>query len=76
MYSEKTPDDGQRNCPKHVEFIPKIDLKKIVHLVAFIIRMYRDTGSPERQIEYIVVFRPNDHFSFVFFVLTKLKMIT
>ena len=19
-YSEKTPDDGQRNCPKHVEF--------------------------------------------------------
>jgi len=23
----KTPDDGQRNCPKHVEFIPKINLE-------------------------------------------------
>ena len=27
VYSEKTPDDGQRNCPKHVEFIPKINLR-------------------------------------------------
>jgi len=23
MYSKKTPDDGQRNCPKHVEFYSK-----------------------------------------------------
>ena len=23
----KTPDDGQRNCPKRVEFIPKINLR-------------------------------------------------
>ena len=23
VYSEKTPDDGQRNCPKHVEFYSK-----------------------------------------------------
>jgi hypothetical protein len=22
----KTPDDGQRNCPKHVEFLDKINL--------------------------------------------------
>jgi hypothetical protein len=22
----KTPDDGQRNCPKHVEFLGKINL--------------------------------------------------
>jgi hypothetical protein len=21
VYSAKTPDDGQRNCPKHVEFL-------------------------------------------------------
>jgi hypothetical protein len=26
-YSEKTPDDGQRNCPKHVEFHSKINLR-------------------------------------------------
>ena len=24
---KKTPDDGQRNCPKHIEFIPKINLR-------------------------------------------------
>jgi len=23
VYSEKTPDDGQRNCPKYVEFPSK-----------------------------------------------------
>jgi hypothetical protein len=26
IYSKKTPDDGQRNCPKHVEFLDKINL--------------------------------------------------
>jgi len=26
VYSEKTPDDGQANCPKHVEFNSKINL--------------------------------------------------
>jgi len=26
VYSEWTPDDGQRNCPKHVEFHTKINL--------------------------------------------------
>ena len=34
----KTPDDGQRNCPKHVEFHFKNKCEKLVHLVAFIIR--------------------------------------
>ena len=34
----KTPDDGQRNCPKHVEFYSKNKFKKLVHLVGFIIR--------------------------------------
>ena len=34
----KTPDDGQRNCPKHVEFYSKNKLEKLVHLVGFIIR--------------------------------------
>jgi len=35
----KTPDDGQRNCPKHVEFNPINKFGKLVHLVGFIIRM-------------------------------------
>ena len=34
----KTPDDGQRNCPKHVEFYSKNKIEKLVHLVGFIIR--------------------------------------
>ena len=34
----KTPDDGQRNCPKHVEFHFKNKFAKLVHLVGFIIR--------------------------------------
>jgi len=46
----KTPDDGQRNCPKHVEFHSKNKFEKLVHLVGFIIRIYHDAQSPERQI--------------------------
>jgi len=46
----KTPDDGQRNCPKHVEFYSKNKCEKLVHLVGFIIRIYHDTRSPERHI--------------------------
>jgi hypothetical protein len=34
----KTPDDGQRNCPKHIEFHSKNKFEKLVHLVGFIIR--------------------------------------
>jgi hypothetical protein len=41
----KTPDDGQRNCPKHVEFYPKNKFEKLVHLVGFIIRIYHDALS-------------------------------
>jgi len=40
VYSKKTPDDGQRNCPKHVEFYSKIKFEKLVHLVGFITRIY------------------------------------
>ena len=35
----KTPDDGQRNCPKHAEFYFKNKFEKLVHLVGFIIRI-------------------------------------
>jgi len=33
----KTPDDGQTNCPKHVEFHSKNKFERLVHLVGFII---------------------------------------
>ena len=46
----KTPDDGQRKCPKHVEFYSKNIFEKLVHLVGFILRIYHDARSPERQI--------------------------
>jgi len=36
----KSPDDGQRNCPKHVEFYSKNKFEELVHLVGFIIRTY------------------------------------
>ena len=46
---KKTPNDGQMNCPKHVEFYSKNKFEKLVHLVGFIIRIYHDARSPERQ---------------------------
>jgi hypothetical protein len=46
----KTPDDGQRNCEKHVDFYSKNKLEKLVHLVGFIIRIYHDARPPESQI--------------------------
>ena len=35
-------DDGQRNCPKHVEFYSKDEFENLVHLVGFIIRRHTD----------------------------------
>jgi len=48
VYSEKTPDDGQWNCPKHVKFYSKSIFEKFVHLVGFTIRIYNDGRSAER----------------------------
>ena len=36
VYSEKTPDDGQRNCPKNGEFYSKNKFEKLVHLVGLL----------------------------------------
>ena len=52
----KTPDDGQRNCPKHVEFYSKNKFGKLVHLVGFIIRICHDARSPERQIRGLATY--------------------
>jgi len=43
--------DPARNCPKHVELYSKNKFEKLVHLVGFIIRIYHDARSPERQIK-------------------------
>jgi len=36
----KTPDDGQGNCPKHVEFHSKNKFEKPVHLVGLVVRKF------------------------------------
>jgi len=41
--------DGQRNCPKHLEFYSKNKFEKLVRLVSFIIRMYHDARSYDCQ---------------------------
>jgi len=38
VYSEKIPDDGQKNCPKHAEFYSNNKFEKFMYLVGFIIR--------------------------------------
>jgi len=48
----KSPEDGQRNCLKHVEFNSKNKFEKLVHLVGFIIRIYHDARSPESHITH------------------------
>jgi len=55
----KTPDDGQRNCPKHVEFYSKNKFEKLVHVVGLIISIYHDARWPERQIWYQIYIRSN-----------------
>ena len=46
----KNPYDIQRNCPKHVHFHSRNKFERLVHLVCFIIRIYHDARSHERQI--------------------------
>jgi len=38
----KIADDGQRNCPKHVEFYSKNKFEKLVYLIGFIIRIWTE----------------------------------
>jgi len=42
----KTPDDGQKNCPKHVEFYSKNKFEKLVYPFGFIIRTQHIYLSP------------------------------
>jgi hypothetical protein len=54
-----TPDDGQKDCPKHVEWY-SIN-SKIVHLVGLTIEIYHDARSHERQILSWVVWLLYNH---------------
>jgi len=44
----RTPDDGQSNCTKHVEFHSKNKSEKLMHLFGFIVRICRAARSHER----------------------------
>jgi hypothetical protein len=44
------PDDGQKTCPKRVEFYSKIKFEKLMYLFGFITRIYHDARSSECQI--------------------------
>ena len=41
VYSEKTPDNGHRNCLKYVEFYSKNKFEQLVLIVGLIIRSRR-----------------------------------
>jgi len=56
VFSGKTADDGQRNCPKHVEFYSKNKFEKLVHQVGCIIRIHHDAPSFECQRKFVFVF--------------------
>jgi len=40
----KTPGEGQRNCPKHVDFYSKYKFEILVHIFGFIIRDFTMHG--------------------------------
>ena len=44
------PEDGQNNCPKHVELTGIINRKLLLHLVGFYIIYINDTQSSKYQI--------------------------
>ena len=58
----KTPDDGQRNCPKHVEFYSKNKFEKLVHLVGFIVTMEErlHTSHPDKHTAFTSVWLSNN----------------
>jgi hypothetical protein len=72
----KTYDDGQRNCPKHVEFHSKNEFEKLLHQVGFIIRnLYTYLSAWEWSVRWTHVARTdgpiksvvNDGYTFISF---------
>ena len=60
----KTPDDGQWNCPKNVEFYSKNKYEKLVHLVGFIIRISDSTYKSDLVMDqtFVPSLHPEDWF--------------
>ena len=58
---KKTPDDGQRNCPKHAEFYSKNKFEKLVHLVGF---YYKNLN------ELLCIFKPSGIIPYKYYVLS------
>jgi len=56
----KTPDDGQRNCRKYVEFYSKNKFEKLVRLVGFIIRIYHNAGH--LNVKQLSIFVPSYYY--------------
>ena len=52
----KTPDDGQRNCPKHVEYYSKNKFEKLVHPVGFITRRCGENNITCSFIIYVLIY--------------------
>jgi len=50
VYSEKLLMMDRGNARNYVEFYSKNKFEKLVHLVGFIISIYHDARSPERQL--------------------------
>jgi hypothetical protein len=53
----KTPDDGQRNCLKHVEFCSKNKFEKLMHLVGFIIRLKLWGRNCNSHVQYVDIYK-------------------
>jgi len=69
----KNSNGGRRNCPKHVELYSKNKFEKLIHLVDFIIRIYHDARSPERQINFHTFMRIPKYISLVLLKRIVLK---
>jgi len=62
----KTPDDGQRNCLKHVDFDSKNKFEKLMHLVGFV----------KRNVSQYTVIWTSKWLIFVMSILKHLKTLT
>ena len=54
VYSTRLLMMDRKLCPKHVKVYSKNKFEKLVHLVGFIIRIYHDARSSERQTQQAI----------------------
>jgi hypothetical protein len=70
-----SPDDGQRNCPKHVELYSKNKFEKLVQLIGCIIRIYHDARSFECQKSVCLLKRYNESLLYLKWVIMLACML-